>query len=302
MKRVLVGSGGGVMGASSVQVLKYLEQKSDKPLYQTYDIIGGSSVAAIHAGIVATGLLTMNKYEEMFLGCLPDVFEKRTWIPWPPLYEKDNFRRVWKKYLPEDLRLGDVKTKLCIMCVEGCSKTNFLIRSWEPDFKDYKLLDVITWSFSAPLYFGQTNCPEIQKVFSDGGCGTQNFPIDFIKTETEKLGWYNNEYILFDALGTGFVDPVQPYNEVSKFRTIEQLKNFFLRSSDGGLARTQSRVDETGKMGSIARANKNVGFRYFDFATTNEYNSMDKLKYLDYYIAQGKAMAEKPLVSINVRE
>ena len=56
MRRVLVLKGGGVRGIIQLEALEILERFYNKPIYQIFDLIVGTSVGSIIGGILATGI------------------------------------------------------------------------------------------------------------------------------------------------------------------------------------------------------------------------------------------------------
>jgi hypothetical protein len=149
----------------------------------------------------------------------------------------------------------------------------------------------------APYYFGQINDPENQRVWSDGGIGSSNFPIDEVKIQAEAMGMYKDDKLLIDAIGTGFVKNENTYKKVSKGKVFRQLMDF-MKPPQGGLARSQSRFDQIKRMGYIADKIHNIQFRYWDTMIDKKYEGLDKIKYLDVYNQYGIKIAEEPLLDI----
>lgn len=296
MKAVAIGSGGGAMGAFQIQLLAEAEKRENKPIHEYYSLVVGASVASINLGMAATGAMKMADLQKDYPRFLNKAFKKRRGFG-PPKFDRGNFRDIWDEYVGEDFRMGQCKTKLMIVATDLVSEENVFFKSWKPEIENEKVVDCICRSFAAPFYFGELDDPKDQMVYSDGGIGTQNFPIEQAKAETEILNWYGQEPILFDAYGCTFPIEKKTYKEVSRWLTIKQILAY-MKPSDGGLARTQRRSDQVKMMDSIARHRDDVSFRYWDMGIPEKYRGMDLLKYVPFYVQRGEEAAKKPLIEV----
>ena len=297
MKKILCLSGGGVRGIAQLQVLKKLEEECGRPLHEEYDLVMGSSVGAINASIIASGCISMADLADRYDNMIKDVF-KRNRKP-TPKYVRTNFLNEWAKIIPNDLKMGDVKTKLITTTVDLVTDQNVFYKSWHEDDAQETLCYLVTRSFAAPLYFGQINDPQKKMVYSDGGVGTANLPLDEAKIQAEAFGWYSDgEEVEIHAVGTLYDDAKQSYNKVSKFRWFRQVLEY-MNPSEGGLARSQSRMDQIRKMKFICGHIPAIKFKYWDMGVNKKYVKMDKVKYLDKYTKWGTEMAKEPVCKYN---
>jgi len=303
-KRVLCLSGGGAKGFAQVQTLKKLEQDFGKPLCEVYDLIAGSSVGAINAALIASGKFTMSELEEIYPDVLKKVFTKKRFRIKKPKYQRKYFRKEWEKLIGTDFKMSDSKTKLMITSVDLVDDVNHFFKSWHTDC-DERLVDVVCRSFAAPLYFGHVVDNKRKKVWSDGGVGNANLPLNEVKTQIEAFGWYdqiddNSDYTIdvveVDAVGCLYHDPHHKFEKVSSDRWLRQVLDF-MNPSQGGLARAQSRSDQIRMMSYLSSKNPNIKFRYWDKEIPKKFDKMDGIKYLKDYKKFGIEMSKKPVLN-----
>jgi len=300
--KLLALSGGGAMGESQAQVLYKLELEANKPLWQNYKLIAGSSVGAIHAAIIGSGRMSMERLSIIEEEMLTKIFSHKRMFP--NFYKTDVFIDIWNSIIGSDLKFGDMKTRVMISSVEKCTNRTVFFKSWEEKDANLKLIDVVMRSFAAPLFFGQINVPSEQRVYTDGGCGASNLPLEAVRFEAELEGWYlppgfyeQGRKIFIDAVGALFIDDTTSYKDAANDRPIRQVFDF-IAPSEGGMARIQSRTDQIRKIQKLATVNKNVSFRYWDYCIPEKFDGMDKIKYLHFYKDCGKTASKKPLIEI----
>lgn len=298
MKRILVLSGGGTMGMAQVQVLAKLEEEYGKPLHEVYDLIAGTSVGAINASIVASGIMSMRKLADNYESYMSRVFKKRGFFK-KPKYDTNNFYNLWDDIAPEGIKMGDVKTRLMITSVDLVDDVNIFFKSWHEKSSKTELKYIVARSFAAPMYFGQIVDKEDKRVYSDGGIGNSNFPINEVKLQAEVEGWYHNgEEVQIDAIGTLYPEEKQSFDKVAKGRWTKQLLEF-MNPAKGGMARVQSREDQIRRMKFICEHNPSIKFRYWDHPAKGKTLKLDGVDHVNYYKELGLKMAEKPLLSFN---
>ncbi len=298
MKRILCLSGGGVRGVAQLQVLKKLEEDYGKPLHEVYDLIIGTSVGAINAAIIASGAMSMEEVDEKYIGFMKKIFKKRGFFK-KPKYDRDNFLDIWDEIAGSDFKMGESKTRLMITTVDLVTDTNLFYKSWHEDDSDEKLGEIVTRSFAAPLYFGQIVDIPRQQVYSDGGIGNANLPLDEAKTQAESYGWYRDgEEVEIHAIGTLTSDEVTTFKDVAKGKWTAQLMDY-MKPAQGGLARVQSAEDQIRRMKYVCKHIPEIKFRYWDGLCNSKHMALDDTKYVEEYRQGGIKMAESPLVICN---
>ena len=300
MKRVLCLSGG-VRGMAQIMVLRKLEQEFGKPLHEVYDLVAGTSVGAINAGIIASGKVSMDEAVELYPDLVKKVFKKRGFFK-KPKYDRKNFLGVWNDLVGSDITMSDVKTNLMITSVDLVSDTNIFFKSWHNDVSDTDLSEIVMRSFAAPLYFGQMPDSETQRVYSDGGVGYSNLPLNEVKLQAESFGWYDSEKcgdttVQFDCIGTLYNSEKPNFDKVAKQSWVRQVADF-MNPKEGGLARAQSADDQIRMMKYISKHNKNIKFRYWDTDADPSTLVLDGVKYVPYYRRLGEEMSNKPLIEL----
>jgi hypothetical protein len=295
MHRVLVLKGGGVKGVLQLESLELLERHFDKPICDIFDLIVGTSVGSITGGILATGKFTMAKYFDIFLKYLPKIFKKQLRIlPLKPIYERENFNKMWDNYFPPEeglLLMKDCKTRFMCTAVNLCDFKTHFFKSWEKKDGKIELRDAIARSFAAPYFFGPVVDEENKAVWFDGGAGESNTPLNIAYSETINLGWYR-EKVEFICLGTGQVDLSIPFEEAKESGILKQMLTF-INPKQGGLARIQSTLNQVDQMRIMARAEPLIDFHYYDVEIGPEYAGMDRLELVQEYLGFGSIMAQK---------
>ena len=287
IRKICVLSGGGCKGFAQVQVLKKLEQEQGT-LYNFYDLVCGSSIGSINGSMLASGKITMERLEEIYVPMIKKVFKRRIGIPF---YDRKNFIEVWCDEIGM-IKMKDCKTKMQITSVNLCDKRNHFFKSWTKDGEQYLVSEVVK-SFAAPLYFGTLVDSKNKCVWMDGGVGLANTPIAYAIVEAQIL-WPKDDWS-FDIIGCGYQDQSIPFNKAKKYKVVRQLSQFF-DLEDAGLARSQSRQEQIGAITQLAKSSTKISFRYWDAVIPKKIDKLDGVKYLPQYKKIGEEMAKKPLI------
>jgi predicted acylesterase/phospholipase RssA len=293
MKRVLVLQGGGARGLLQLKFLARLEQEEGKKISDMFDLICGTSVGAINAAVLSTGV-SANEFYPIFKEGLEKIFKPTWWNfggLFKPKYDRNNFNAMWTKLLDKRRLLGDTETDLMITSVDRVDDTNHYFRSWAPQYEDLEMCWAVKASFAAPYYFGQLVDTKRKAIWFDGGVGIANMPIDQAYTEAVRRGWLKKEKVTFTCVGTGIDKPVDREKEFKKNKN-QSLKGQiadFMSPTDGGLARKQALQDQVNRYKILAGEMKNLDFRYIDGYTEG---SMDDIsdKTLESHEQAGEAM------------
>jgi uncharacterized protein len=222
--------GGGIRGLIPAKVLAELERElkiknPDKPLYEYFDLICGTSTGAILAIAISLGIPAIDLakfYKEHAQTIFPrwylKVIPRKSRAIITSIYSNKNLRKKLKEIYSEANGgkvpiINDLKTKVCIPVFNGNDgQINVLkTKHCEDFFRDYKLPahEVALSSASAPVYF-----PPHSFSFSnefgeglnlnmiDGGIFANNPSLIGILEATEKLNIDFSDVRLL-SLGTG---------------------------------------------------------------------------------------------------
>ena len=296
--KVLCLAGGGTHGLTQMVALAKKE-KEVGDLTKYYDLMIGTSVGAMNASVLATGKITANDLLKIYPDWIKVIF-KKNWNPFAfPKYDRKNFMDLFTRKFGTP-KMNDCKTNLIITSVDLCEDRNHYFKSWEKEDGEEQLLDVMLRSFAAPIFFGAIVDEKTKKVWSDGGTGNNNIPVEDAFTQAILNGWFINcdtDCVEIDVYGTGFVNGAKSFDEVEKYRWLRQTLDF-MDPLNGGLARAQSRVDQIERMKIIATAlSPRVKFNYWDVEIDNKYNGIDNMDF-DQLLKYGETMAQKPIIAI----
>lgn len=294
MYRILALDGGGAMGTIPMTILKDMEEKLGKPIYEEFDMILGVSVGAIIGGMLSTGLISAKNMNDKFIDALPIIFDRRLRIPiLEPKYNRKNVQNVMATVVPPLMKMKDAcKTKFVCTSINMVDGRPHYFKSWEDKDGELNLCCAIDRSYAAPLYFGTIADKTNQAVWMDGGCGGENSPIMESFIEVCRQGWAK-ERVHILSLGCGSSDYSVPFNKAKNYKNIRQVE-YYMNPIEGGLSRVQSSILQTTWMDTIDKALENVTFqRVTKLKLNKNMDKMDAIKYTKEYINIGEELSSK---------
>ena len=202
MTTILSIDGGGIRGIIPLVQIRELEKIIKCNLYQKFDFITGTSTGGIIAVMLSLGYNTddiLNFYKEYG----PKIFDKKPlrWGLFKPKYDAQIILDIFKEVVG-DKTLLDCKTNIIIPAY-NLSKTGQpqmlgLFKSHkakqDPDKYNFKLVDVLRATSSAPTYWTPHNING--DYFDDGGM-IVNSPAMIAKYEALDEGYKNLNIISF---------------------------------------------------------------------------------------------------------
>jgi len=302
MKKILILPGGGIKGLIQLPLLMKIEGQTKKPIYETFDLIVGSSVGAITGGILSAGKFSVSEYYTIFNKELLKLFHTNfaTWfriVSGKPKYKRQPFYDMMEKYIEQgnEFPMNQCKTKFMCTSVNLCDNRTHFFKSWEKKDGKLNLSDSISRSFAAPYYFGMKIDNKTKSLWVDGGIGETNCPIMFAYVEAIRQQWIKTEEVEFTVIGTGYTSKILKYEDRKKTGTIKQILKY-LSPSSGGFARIQTTPMKIEKMKQISTYDKNVSFKYYDVEIQDRHDTMDEVKYRNDYINYGVSLIRAPRV------
>jgi len=291
MKRILVIDGGGLRGFIPLQVLQRVEKRTGRPLWETFDLVVGTSVGAILGGLVASGALTAHDIAALMDEAAPRMFTRRQW-PLLPKYSRQPFEEAWRAEVGS-IRLGDCTTTLMTTAVNLCDGRTHYFKSDDPADAEMPLEDAVAFSFAAPLFFGGIPDKKRKAVWLDGGTGIDNCPILEALYEVIHRGWLAEEdgvHIL--SLGCGFIREGMPYKRASRKagRNVREILAF-MKPTEGGMARQQSVDSRVSLSHRVAEFLPQLGMQRLDVQISGELDKLDGVKYIGEYKKLGERLA-----------
>lgn len=207
-KRVLALDGGGVKGIITIAFLEKMEEilrarsgrGDDFRLSDYFDLVGGTSVGALLATLIALGY-PMSEIKTMFYSWTPRIFRR----PWrgfrlfAPRFSSRGLKKITRKLLKErTLESSDLKTGLAIITKRIDTGSTWVLTNnprakyWNDPAdnsylgnRHYRIADVVRASTAAPYYFApkrirvapKTARPRMPPgLFVDGGVSPFNNP------------------------------------------------------------------------------------------------------------------------------
>lgn len=235
--RILSIDGGGIRGVYPAHILKRMEDKElHINLFDTFDMIAGTSTGSIIAAGVATkipasNILTMYKKHGVEIFCKKRSFS----IPGlcNSIYNSKPLEAILEKTF-KDKKLGEITKPLLLPATDiGNGSVHVLKSSYSPDFirdNDVSVKDAVLASCSAPIYYDPHRLTEY--LLADGGLWANNPSLAAVIDAQRRLKVSQNDIQLL-SIGTGHsrtmygTDASRKWGVANGWRGRE-LINFFL--------------------------------------------------------------------------
>lgn len=266
MSKILLSiDGGGIRSTIPAYILDILQRTINKPLYNCFDLIGGTS----GGGIVALGLSFLSTKEIVRLYCLEggNIFTKKHWW-YKGIHRPKYCSFMLERFLQdkfENKNLLHIKTKTFVATYDIFNSYPVLLKSWDDNFQSIKVWQAIRATTAAPTFFEpyyvEINHKEHWLI--DGGLYANNPALETYMLAKEL--WPNEEIILI-SLGTGTKKEKQLHNETKKWGLLKWLHPLFSVMFDG--------QDDIANMLLTNIAKTNTMFKY--------YRIQGELKLADY--------------------
>jgi len=230
MKKVLSIDGGGIRGLIPALVLEYIENKTQKSISESFDMIAGTSTG----GILALGLSRNDgkgkaKYSatdlvEIYEKKGNDIFSRSLWKGVVSVgglndekYSHDGLENILDDYFDNE-PLGSSLCDVLISSYDIHNRTPLFFKSWKKEFKSVVMKEVARATSAAPTYFepALVTVGGSMKALIDGGVFVNN-PAMSAYAECKKI--FPEDEISLLSLGTGeLVRPI-PYDEAKDWGT-----------------------------------------------------------------------------------
>lgn len=212
--RILSIDGGGIRGAYPSHILHCIEERLQVDLFNTFDMISGTSTGSIIAAGIATGLPT-DFIVKMYKEHGDRIFRKKR-FRFPvrrlknmcqPMFESVYDAQYLKNLLSkvfQDKRLGEIEKPLLLPSTDvgnGC--VHVLKSGYSKEFtRDNKVRvkDAVLASCSAPIYFDPHKLDHY--LLADGGLWANNPALAAVIDAQKRLG-VHQEDIQVLSIGTG---------------------------------------------------------------------------------------------------
>jgi len=213
---ILAIDGGGIRGMVAAQFLAELEKNIDKSIYDSFDIIAGTSTGAFIALNIAankeTGANSAKLYEhDTAIEIMDESFLDRI-VPHAMLADPKYSNKGKRKVLTNafaDTRILDVEKKVLVTSYDIIQRGIVVFKSWGgTDSSDNPLLvDIADASSAAPTYFPTVKVESTpDKWLIDGGMAANN-PAMCAFSAALNIGYKIDEINLV-SVGTGIMTEI----------------------------------------------------------------------------------------------
>ncbi|MBC6414495.1 MAG: patatin-like phospholipase family protein [Chromatiales bacterium] len=181
--KILALDGGGVKGIFSIQLLSLIEKELGIRVYDTFDIIVGTSTGSIAAGAISIKY-PLEKLVGNYTTWAKEVFKKKrigSWIHWCSKYDskplEDHLHQTF-----ENIKLGDIEKPLIINATDASHGGVYVFKSsyqkkqrGEENYSrdgNTPLFKAVLASCAAPTYFDPIDINGV--LVCDGGLWANN--------------------------------------------------------------------------------------------------------------------------------
>jgi len=215
MKRILSIDGGGIRGLIPALVLAEIEEKTGKPIADSFDLIAGTSTG----GILALGFSKDNgngrpQYSARDLAGIyqsrgKEIFSRSLWRGissvgglTDELYSHKGIEKVLEEYFGDD-PLGSGLTRTLITSYDIQNREPLFLKSWREEYRSVQMKHAARATTAAPTYFEPALVPigGATKALVDGGVFI-NSPAVSAYAEAKKIFSDEDDFFVL-SLGTG---------------------------------------------------------------------------------------------------
>ncbi|MBI9094919.1 MAG: patatin-like phospholipase family protein [Sphaerochaeta sp.] len=230
--RILSIDGGGIRGIFPAHILRCIEERLKIDLFDTFDMIAGTSTGSIIAAGVATGVSAADivaMYKEHGAGIFR---KKRFFLPvksiqpmFDSIYDSQYLEDVLIEVF-QDKRLGDIKKPLLLPSTDignGC--VHILKSGYSKDFTRDKYVlvkDAVLASCSAPTYFNPHKLDHY--LLADGGLWANNPALAAVIDAQKRLEIAQDDIQIL-SVGTGHSKTMYGTNTAHKWGLINGWKH-----------------------------------------------------------------------------
>lgn len=248
MKRILSIDGGGIKGMFPATFLAELEASVDRPLWEYFDLITGTSTG----GIIAIGLamgIPASQIRDLYEEKGPEIFDqernglrgavdrglaKARWVLSGPKYHSDNLQTHLTSILG-DRKIGHAKTRLMIPAFHGKSRQVYIFKTphHERFQTDYNVLatDAAMATAAAPTFFREFVTDQDVGLV-DGGLWANNPTGIAVAEGIGTLKWKPDE---IRVLSVGCLEDVEEMPKASgAIRFARKMSGFFMAGQSYG--------------------------------------------------------------------
>jgi uncharacterized protein len=223
-KTILSIDGGGMRGIIPLAMLIYLEQKLNRPAYEIFDMVAGTSTGAVIAAGLGLGYSAQEIMDIVYRERLPKAFGDRNLWFWLRYIFIHRLRHQypWEPFitalspLVEGKKVRDLTSTIVLMTTKDLRTNNtYYIVNAGPGagvFNDYPIVGAVAASSAAPTFF-----PPVLGNLVDGGVGVYGNPSLAASIEAIEYIGFDPANTLHISLGTGYASVDQPDGAASQF-------------------------------------------------------------------------------------
>lgn len=205
--RVLALAGGGIRGVILAKVLSKIEEITRKPIWQSFDLICGTSTGGILASaLTMPNSLSANECLSLYLDHGKEIFSSSGWRKFVtlggntgPKYDGSGLRRVLTKTFGSDsLEMAKIPTFITAYAIE--KRAPIFFKSWVASQTGTRLVDACMATSAGPTYFPPASVNGVW--YCDGGVINNNPALSGVIEACMKFQIHTRDCVVL-SLGTG---------------------------------------------------------------------------------------------------
>jgi predicted acylesterase/phospholipase RssA len=217
--------GGGIRGTMVAKALAVVEAKEKRSWFDAIHMAAGTSTGSIISAAIACGI-PAETIHELYVSLGDTIFRKSLRSIWPLSgykYPNEPLASALRNMLGErrmgELWAGPKPLDLIITVRDLVENRTRFVKSWKPEYQDWKIWYAVLCSSTVPTYF-----PVVDGRYVDGGVGSYTNPCYYAAYEGQVfLGWDPEETTLI-SIGTGREPGRLAPGEADKFNALQWVR------------------------------------------------------------------------------
>lgn len=242
-RNILVLPGGCTRGLIQIACINEIEKATGKRANEIFHLIVASSVGTVNGAALANGGAAQ-AIEDMMLEDIPSMFKPRNrWLPWnwlKPTFDRSKVLNALSTLVPSTLKFSDLPIPVVFTAWDMSNMKPFFAKTHAAYADKVTVLDVVSWCFAAPIYYGTLSPEIIGSTLSDADVGDKNNPVDQSYQEALRRKWVGEgieDTISITVISTGMCTGNYPFSISRMWGFLKQIVYAIRQGSSDGVSK-----------------------------------------------------------------